>query len=411
MPKIRAQQTVSGVVPLEIFQSRPLRCLVYSSRVAKSPWRQISECDHNSKGSFLEMERSKRETVNTQSAVLAKLREAKRAGKRQSELLEFRDEGDVYEELPEDQYKEIVEQRRQLGDFIEDDGIADYVDDGEEEDWDVDNFELEDEEYFEQLEAIRAEKMSVQSRVSRIRKLKDIQPRRVDSKFLTQRRATASRDENLNPQRMRNRKGELGDDKLNALLEQLDEDQDFEQNVSEQTKTEDIALFGQTSQVENAANMLAAKMHDVHFDHSSTPSMAVKAEYTRDDVPIGTLEGSEEEHPSKKPKYETVVSSEEMTTIQAASSAPLPNFSTLKEEAPQVPLKVEAGESLQMFWLDAFEDQERHPGSIFLFGKVPSEASGQYISCCVKIQNMERNLFFLPRKTTKNSNIIPGTHI
>lgn len=55
---------------------------------------------------------------------------------------------------------------------------------------------------------------------------------------------------------------------------------------------------------------------------------------------------------------------------------------------------VEEDGSLRMFWLDYTEVN----GSLCLFGKVKHKSTGQYLSAFVKIDNILRKLFFLPRK-------------
>jgi DNA polymerase alpha subunit A len=55
---------------------------------------------------------------------------------------------------------------------------------------------------------------------------------------------------------------------------------------------------------------------------------------------------------------------------------------------------VEADGSLQMFWLDYTEVN----GSLCLFGKVKDKKTGKYVSAFVKVDNILRNLYFLPRK-------------
>lgn len=66
---------------------------------------------------------------------LARLKEAKAGGKRRAEQVILKDDGDVYQEMDEEEYKAFVEQRRAAGDFVEDDGEGGYADDGG-EDWD-----------------------------------------------------------------------------------------------------------------------------------------------------------------------------------------------------------------------------------------------------------------------------------
>ncbi|KAI9698598.1 MAG: DNA-directed DNA polymerase alpha catalytic subunit pol1 [Bogoriella megaspora] len=55
---------------------------------------------------------------------------------------------------------------------------------------------------------------------------------------------------------------------------------------------------------------------------------------------------------------------------------------------------VEEDGSLRMFWIDYTEIN----GSLCLFGKVKDKKSGNFVSCFVKIDNILRKLYFLPRE-------------
>lgn len=56
---------------------------------------------------------------------------------------------------------------------------------------------------------------------------------------------------------------------------------------------------------------------------------------------------------------------------------------------------IEEDGSLNMFWTDYTEVN----GSLCLFGKVLNKKTGVYVSCFVKVDNILRKLFFLPRQT------------
>ncbi|KAF9933576.1 DNA-directed DNA polymerase alpha catalytic subunit pol1 [Mortierella alpina] len=64
-------------------------------------------------------------------------------------------------------------------------------------------------------------------------------------------------------------------------------------------------------------------------------------------------------------------------------------------------LKMEDG-TLRMYWIDACEVR----GVVYLFGKVHQKITDTYVSCCVAVHNMERNLYVLPRthRVDKNGN-------
>jgi DNA polymerase alpha subunit A len=55
---------------------------------------------------------------------------------------------------------------------------------------------------------------------------------------------------------------------------------------------------------------------------------------------------------------------------------------------------LEGDGSLRMFWLDYLELD----GKVYLVGKVLDKAMDQYVSACVTIENLDRNLFVLPRQ-------------
>ena len=73
-------------------------------------------------------------------------------------------------------------------------------------------------------------------------------------------------------------------------------------------------------------------------------------------------------------------------------SSPASDTRTFGKMRPQD--VVEEDGSLRMFWLDYTEVN----GSLCLFGKVKSKSTGQYVSAFVKIDNILRKLYFLPRE-------------
>ena len=75
---------------------------------------------------------------------------------------------------------------------------------------------------------------------------------------------------------------------------------------------------------------------------------------------------------------------------------PPPEIST---DASCLPLVDVNGESvLRLFWFDAYEDHWKHPGVVFLFGKVWAESAHTHVSCCVSVRNIERCVYLLPRR-------------
>ncbi|XP_048588403.1 DNA polymerase alpha catalytic subunit [Nematostella vectensis] len=74
-------------------------------------------------------------------------------------------------------------------------------------------------------------------------------------------------------------------------------------------------------------------------------------------------------------------------------------YSDVAVDSSSLPLTEIDGEKfLQFYWFDAYEDRIKQPGVVYLFGKVKIESAGKYVSCCVTIKNIDRNIFILPRE-------------
>lgn len=75
--------------------------------------------------------------------------------------------------------------------------------------------------------------------------------------------------------------------------------------------------------------------------------------------------------------------------IQEKGSEVLINAAAAVEET----VANDNNEVIRMFWLDAYE---KNDGRVFLFGKI--KRASEWVSCCLNIGGMERNIFFLPRE-------------
>jgi len=56
----------------------------------------------------------------------------------------------------------------------------------------------------------------------------------------------------------------------------------------------------------------------------------------------------------------------------------------------------EEREVVRMYWLDAHEDPYKHPGSVWLFGKV-AVGEGKFVSCCATVKNIPRRIYLAKR--------------
>ncbi|XP_066254764.1 DNA polymerase alpha catalytic subunit [Euwallacea similis] len=93
----------------------------------------------------------------------------------------------------------------------------------------------------------------------------------------------------------------------------------------------------------------------------------------------------------------------------------VPDFSsdlqeTVNCEAVKDDVPILAGDKqiFRFFWWDAFEDQEKQPGTVFLFGKTYCNKSKSYVSCCVAVKNIFRQIFLLPRPAILDNEGMPG---
>ena len=71
----------------------------------------------------------------SRAARLAELKAIKSGGRSALDLLDFDNDVDLYDEVDEDGYKDVVRKRLDEDDFVVDDNGEGYVDDGREE-WD-----------------------------------------------------------------------------------------------------------------------------------------------------------------------------------------------------------------------------------------------------------------------------------
>ncbi|KAG1468258.1 hypothetical protein G6F56_003936 [Rhizopus delemar] len=109
---------------------------------------------------------------------------------------------------------------------------------------------------------------------------------------------------------------------------------------------------------------------------------------------------------SNKPTFSTHAPEDIKPGLQSwedANAGMLDSFAQdeVKEEKRSVDV-FESDGHLRMWWYDAYERKEK--GYIYLFGKVLNKSINKYVSCCVTVKNIERNVFFLPRQFALDDN-------
>jgi DNA polymerase alpha subunit A len=92
---------------------------------------------------------------------------------------------------------------------------------------------------------------------------------------------------------------------------------------------------------------------------------------------------AEPEHPSWLSVYDSL----SIAATDSIGSLPSTGLSTSRISA------LEPDGSLRFYWLDYLEND----GRIHFIGKLKDKTSGVWVSCCVTVENIQRNLFLLPR--------------
>ncbi|XP_011864570.1 PREDICTED: DNA polymerase alpha catalytic subunit [Vollenhovia emeryi] len=79
------------------------------------------------------------------------------------------------------------------------------------------------------------------------------------------------------------------------------------------------------------------------------------------------------------------------------------NAVDLMEVAPQL-IKTKDGEEVfKFYYLDAYENPYKNPGTVYLFGKTYVASHDTFCSCCVMVRSIPRRVYLLPRKYIKNT--------
>ncbi|XP_011634780.1 DNA polymerase alpha catalytic subunit [Pogonomyrmex barbatus] len=71
--------------------------------------------------------------------------------------------------------------------------------------------------------------------------------------------------------------------------------------------------------------------------------------------------------------------------------------------APQLVKTKDEEEVFRFYYLDAYENPYKNPGTVYLFGKTYVPSHDTYCSCCVMIHCIPRRIYLLPRKYIKTS--------
>ncbi|XP_076453850.1 DNA polymerase alpha catalytic subunit-like [Babylonia areolata] len=166
-----------------------------------------------------------------------------------------------------------------------------------------------------------------------------------------------------------------------VVKEEPKEEEEDEENIEQ---VESQAVKTEASQQIVEYNEEAMDLTDINFDDDDDLSMQQET----DDSSVQNKSGLvSEERPTGWESVRCEDAAQTEIDIQVDSSE-LPLVSD--DDGTQV---------LRFYWLDAFEDPYKQPGTVYLFGKVWIESAKAHVSCCVTVKNIERKIYILPRPT------------
>ncbi|OAL49430.1 hypothetical protein IQ07DRAFT_54889 [Pyrenochaeta sp. DS3sAY3a] len=391
----------------------------------------------------------------SRAAKLAELKALRAAGKTRMSTYQVEEEEQLYDEVDEDGYKKIVRNRLDQDDFIVDDNGEGYVDDGREE-WDDGNgryrYAATDSEEDEQQPA----KGKAAKRKREEDKEKQDKINNGISKYFSAKNATkapkakplataADKDFmddllgeiDTNPvrlptSRMRPVKTEtrrktrvlspsISENRPAVTTRRTNENDNYMPDTppAQNGYADDDGLPTFDDDVPMSDPPLQSSPVAKAVERRTQPS--IKVEEEEDDMmevaqPIGHLgvpavsvnmAGKRPIARIKKADYPTPASSSpvgpstgpidasswnDVTSKLNVMSSPAPQTTGVGKMRPEDALEEDG--SLRMFWIDYTEIN----GSLCLFGKVKDKKSGNYASCFMKVDNILRNLYFLPRE-------------
>ncbi|RDB16000.1 DNA polymerase alpha catalytic subunit [Hypsizygus marmoreus] len=367
---------------------------------------------------------------------LAEYRRAREGGKR---VLKEEDV-EIYDEVSEDQYKSIVRGRLQKDDFVVDDGVEGYMDNGmddwtgghdqdEESEEDVDRkkkskqkgktqekrtkpkpppaampsisayrpvvSEEQEEDFMSSvlgtMDMLPASTSAIASKVSRKRKPSpdydysdSSSPIRYDASAYRRRPSFGDTSSD----------GPIDDGILGPSSDDLYMSPKKKVRVAPSgdmtPATTRLSQLEVTSDYDSAADTSFDDLDMDAFmevDEELEVKPPVKVESKDAKLPKPKAASELDSKPSWLSVYDSLAVAEPDTlgplTSTIASSASSSNISALEPDS-----------SLRFFWLDYLE----HEGKLYFVGKLKDKTSGTWVSCCITVEGIQRNLFVLPRE-------------
>ncbi|KAL2134192.1 hypothetical protein VTI74DRAFT_813 [Chaetomium olivicolor] len=384
----------------------------------------------------------------------AELRALRQSGKKKFDTYEVAEVDDLYEEVDENQYKKIVRDRLNQDDFVVDDNGEGYADDGREE-WDrVQTYEYESDEAVPiRGKERKSKKQREEEQAKRDANDRDIteyftkgaakpqsKPKPIkteeDDKFLEDLlgevdanvplplpKITRKRDRSAErrkpralsplrgPREPATKKTKMLDGRASSPVvnDTAMVDDDFVPPVDNKPAAVPDVVMSDPAPSSPAAKVAERRTQPkVDIDEDEENDMMEVAHTGAVTAASVNLSASRQIKKVIKPDASLVpMSSSPVKAPEAAVDASAWNgindkLNVVSSSQPEARVMgkidykdaIEEDGSLNMFWTDYTEIN----GSLCLFGKVLNKKSGHYVSCFVKVDNVLRKLYFLPRK-------------
>ncbi|KAF7320311.1 DNA polymerase [Mycena kentingensis (nom. inval.)] len=353
---------------------------------------------------------------------LDKLAEYKRLRQGGARIKKQEDEdAGIYDEVTEEQYRRIVGARLQQDDFVEDDGVGGYMDNGVEEDWGgASDDEMDDDDDDDAPKKKRAVK-SAKSKPKPPPKAKPtmsayrpVISSEQESDFMasllgeldsvpTAPQPTTSKQRKRKPSPSSYRTPRSYNDMSSDGPVEVVSSDDYGFSPQKKARTSEPDI---TPAADRFSNLDVQSSSD-GFDASNYDDIDMDAfddlgdEMLVDEKPmvkpdIKEVKKEEPAVPAWLSVYDTLAVSapdDVLGPLDASSSTQSSNVTALESDG-----------SLRFFWLEYLEND----GRLYLVGKLKDKVTNAWTSCCITIEGMERNVFMLPRTKPDELGDVPS---
>ncbi|KAJ7574363.1 hypothetical protein C8J56DRAFT_839134 [Mycena floridula] len=350
-----------------------------------------------------------RGTKKSKLEALAELKRVREGGSRSWK----EEDTKIYDEVSEEKYERIVSGRLQRDDFVEDDGVDGYMDDGM-DDWGNDQDASDDESDDNRSKSKKKKGKKAESKPKQkpppppVQSINDYRPvisaeneqdfmdsllndldHQPEPIIKSRKRKPSPHYDSSSPIRPPYRTGAASDPSSDgAISDYLDVPDSDDLVVSPKKRAKTSAV---------AVTPAAERFSQMDFHNSSDDvDMQLDGFDDFDDIEVDVKPtvpkvAVKKEDPDALPSWLHVydnlgaADSESFGPLESSKSASLntSNISALEPDG-----------SLRFFWLDYLE----HEGHLYFVGKLKDKVSGIWVSCCVTVENLERNVFVLPRE-------------